>query len=57
MPNLPDSMYEYRYERPQAQQVDTCSDCKEPIYEGDMYYDINGKIICEDCLKDYEKIG
>lgn len=31
-----------------------CSDCGEPIYEGDDYYEIAGDIICEKCIDNYK---
>lgn len=30
-----------------------CAECGEPIQE-DVAYRINGKLICEKCIKDYE---
>lgn len=30
-----------------------CGDCGEPIYEGEFYYDIDDKIICEKCIDDF----
>ena len=42
MSNLPDSMYDYRYELPLAKIVGVCMMCF-------------GDVICKDCLKDYIK--
>lgn len=55
MNNLPDCMYDYRYEASTARIVDTCMDCGEFIYEGDTYYDIHGMIICSTCINEYKK--
>lgn len=30
-----------------------CDQCGEPVYEGDFIYDIDEKIICSDCIRDY----
>ncbi|KEI94451.1 hypothetical protein N496_20205 (plasmid) [Clostridium botulinum A2B3 87] len=35
--------------------VDLCSECKYNIYFGEIYYDIQGKIICQDCINIYKK--
>ncbi|PRR70887.1 hypothetical protein [Clostridium thermopalmarium] len=55
MNNIPDCCYEYRYESEMAKVVDTCSECGCNIYEGDEYYDINGLILCQNCLSDYKR--
>ena len=42
-----------RYDREQAQRearLPHCEYCGEPIYE--KYYEICGKIVCEECLED-----
>lgn len=44
-----DSAY-YEYE----QSLPTCDECGEKIHD-DYYYDINGEILCEDCLKKYRR--
>ena len=34
-----------------------CSECGQPIYNGEPYYEINKDIICEDCINDnYKRI-
>lgn len=33
----------------------TCEWCGEPIYIGDIYYDLNGDKVCEDCIMDCRK--
>lgn len=55
MNDLPDCMYDYRYEHPEAKIVDTCMDCGKFIYAGEEYYDIQGMIFCEDCMRNYRK--
>ncbi len=52
MDNIPDCQYDYKYERPQATIVDRCCMCGGDIFDGDEYYDINGKIICADCISE-----
>lgn len=45
------------YERAQAQalaKLPRCSECDEPIQD-DFCYEINGEIICEECLKEYRR--
>lgn len=37
-------------EPPEDVVSDHCDYCKGEIYEGDVYYDIDGKSICPDCL-------
>lgn len=29
-----------------------CDQCDKPIYEGDLYYEIDNEVICEECTKD-----
>jgi hypothetical protein len=52
MDNIPDCQYDYRYERPQATIVHRCCMCGGDIFHGDEYYDIDGKIICADCISE-----
>ena len=45
------------YERAQAQalaKLPRCSECDEPIQD-DFCYEINGELICEECLKEYRR--
>ena len=45
-----------RYEAEQEEKLEklpVCDDCGEPIQD-EYYYDINGFIICPDCLKEYK---
>jgi hypothetical protein len=42
-------------EPPEERVVMQCTDCDCDIYEGDDYYDIDGYIICIDCITDYKK--
>lgn len=30
-------------------------DCGNEIYEGDSYFEINGKVVCSDCIYNYQK--
>ena len=32
-----------------------CDGCGNEIYDGDEYYEIDGKIYCEDCIIDFRK--
>ena len=34
-----------------------CTDCGEWIRAGEYYFEIGGEIICENCIKDYQKIA
>jgi hypothetical protein len=40
---------------PEPPIVYECSCCGEPIYEGDIYYDINDDVWCEECILDARK--
>jgi len=55
MSNLPDSMYDYRYEQEKAEVLDVCLVCQRDILKGESYYDFAGDVVCNDCLKDYVK--
>lgn len=57
MSRLAESMYDYRYERKEPKTVDTCSDCGCYIYFGEEYYDVGGKIFCEECMDSYKRVG
>lgn len=35
---------------PELQVVFRCSDCGDEIYQGDQYIDIEGDIICSNCI-------
>ncbi|MBO0558961.1 hypothetical protein EXQ37_03760 [Clostridium botulinum] len=37
--------------------VDLCSECNYNIFFGESYYDIQGKIICQDCINTFKKEG
>lgn len=45
---LPDSMYEYRYER--KADIIRCHCCDDEIKEGYFYYYIDEKIYCFHCV-------
>jgi hypothetical protein len=51
---LPDCCYEYREEQPKARIIEACMDCDSDIYEGDEYYDIQGMVICTECMAKYK---
>jgi hypothetical protein len=34
-----------------------CDICNGSIYDGDEYYDVDGTIICEECIGDFKKIA
>lgn len=45
------------YERAQARALEKlprCSECDEPIQD-DFCYEINGELICEECLQQYRR--
>jgi formylmethanofuran dehydrogenase subunit E len=45
------------YERAQARalaKLPRCSECDEPIQD-DFCYEINGELICEECMKGYRR--
>lgn len=35
--------------------ADCCDCCGRDIYVGEEYYDVDGVVICENCIKDYKK--
>ena len=47
----------HAYGCPEAPQpeYECCSECGNPIYNGEPYYEFNNEIICEDCLNDAHK--
>ncbi|WP_194190830.1 hypothetical protein [Clostridium chrysemydis] len=53
--SLPDSCYDYRYQREKQREIDECSECGCSIYEGEEYYDISNLIICCDCIQRFKK--
>ena len=43
-------------ELPENDEVyDCCDECGNPIYDGDSYYEIDGRFICDDCMQDKYK--
>ena len=34
-----------------------CAECGFEIFDGDDYYDINGKYYCEECIENCRKIA
>lgn len=61
MNNVPECMYDYRYEAQKAIVVDVCDVCGNGIYNGDEYYQFGTDTVCEDCVNDYirefKKVG
>lgn len=55
--NAMDNMYQYRYEASKPKVIDTCQECGYDIYEGQEYYDIYGKILCDECVENFKKFG
>lgn len=41
------------YTEPEMVEIERCEDCHEIIYEGYGYYDIEGRILCEDCAHEW----
>ena len=37
-------------------EYETCSECGDAIYNGEGYYDIYGRKICETCMDCYHRI-
>lgn len=50
MKQLPDAPW---LEPDEPRVVLCCDKCKEPIYEGDEYYDFYGDILCAECGEEY----
>lgn len=57
MSRLTDTMYDYRPEIKALKIIDICSECGDNIYYGKEYYEINGKIICTECMDYFKKTG
>lgn len=34
-------------------QIGNCEQCSEPIFEGETYFDFDGELVHEGCLKDW----
>lgn len=43
---------EWKTTLPEIEQevVEVCDDCGRDLYEGDMVIEVNGMILCEDCI-------
>lgn len=37
-------------------QYKCCSECGNPIQNGEAYYEIDNEIVCEDCMNCYRRI-
>ena len=57
MSKLTESMYDYRTSREEPRAIDRCVECGYDIYFGEEYYDIHGKIICEDYMNNCKRVG
>lgn len=57
MPEHPDitKMERFGFLKEQQKPLLLCQSCYNPIYEGQMYYELNGKNFCEDCVLDSHK--
>ena len=42
------------WEKP-YKEVARCSECDCDIYQGEYFFNINGDIVCESCIRDYVK--
>lgn len=36
-----------------GKKIGVCEHCSDPIFEGEDYYDIDGDMVHEDCIRDY----
>ena len=36
----------------EQQPIFNCDQCDAPIYEGDLYYEIDNEVYCEECVID-----
>ena len=52
--NIPDCMYEYKYERQSAKKVRNCNECNCDLYEGEEVFAIGDYVYCEDCVRKVE---
>lgn len=52
-----DCMYDNRPERDIAMVVNSCKNCNCDLHEGEEYYDIEGTILCLECIEEYRKEG
>ena len=46
----PEEYYGYK-------EVETCECCNGSIYDGEEYYNVDGTIICKECMNDFKKIA
>lgn len=45
-------MYDYDYESSSEEETKVCECCGREIHHGNVYYLINGEILCTDCMKE-----
>ena len=43
-------------EAPQPEPTCSCTECGNPFYNGDAYYEIGEMKLCEDCINDCKRI-
>jgi len=53
--NVPDNMYQYRYQREILKGKETCKECGYKIHEGEYFYILEDEIICDECILVYLK--
>lgn len=39
----------------EPEQIYTCGECENSIYEGDTYYSFDGYALCKECIDKHEK--
>lgn len=39
----------------EPEQIYTCDECENPIYESDTYYSFEGYALCEDCVDKHKR--
>lgn len=51
--NFDDLEKHYLYDLPEEKESDIkCCICEYNIYEGDLYYEVNDEVYCEDCARE-----
>lgn len=49
----PERDAERYYEETKPKSIGVCEHCSDPIYDYEDYYDIDGDMVHEDCIRDY----
>lgn len=52
-----DRVPDIRLDPPEVKAVLNCDLCGDEIFEGDYYYDLNGEVICENCVESARKVA